>query len=103
MQSDGGGIHVELPTVNWAELVPQLVGYFFDAIGKTLNDRLEAVLGGLWNGNHNVVGQTPLDLVWNYGPIHAQVMDVQNGARAILVFALVLLGLRSMLGGLVPI
>jgi hypothetical protein len=39
-------------------------------------------------------------MTWSFGPIADQVASVQSGARAILLFALVLLGLKSMLGGI---
>jgi hypothetical protein len=39
---------------------------------------------------------------WNFGPIHDQVLQIQSGARAVLLLALVLLGLKAMLGGIVP-
>jgi hypothetical protein len=35
---ESGGIQINFPTVDWTQLVPTLVGLFFDAIGKALND-----------------------------------------------------------------
>jgi hypothetical protein len=99
----GGGITIQMPTVDWQTLIPQLVGYFFDGVGKWLTDTSHKTLDGLWSGDHNVLMQTPMDLTWGFGPVHAQVADVQTGARAVLIFALVLLGLRGMLGSLVSI
>ena len=95
------GISVNLPGVDWATLIPQLVGLFFDAIGKWLNEQLHGAFDGLWSSGANVVGQTDLAMTWGFGPIHDQLVDIQNAARAVLLFALVLLGLKSMLGGLV--
>ena len=40
----GGGDRpiIEFPTVDWSTLVPQLVNYFFDAIGRVLDDTLHS-------------------------------------------------------------
>jgi hypothetical protein len=98
----GGGITVQLPTVDWTQLVPQLVGLFFDAVGTAINDMTHKAFDGVWSSSANIVGQTALDQTWNFGPIHDQVLQVQSGARAVLLLALVLLGCKSMLGGIVP-
>src|SRR5258707_12057778 len=92
-----GGISISFPTVDWTQLVPQLVGLFFDGIGKYLHDALHAAFDGLWGSGANVVGQTDLAMTWGFGPIHDQVLSVQGAARAVLLFALILLGLRGML------
>jgi hypothetical protein len=101
-QSDGGGITINFPTIDWQTLIPQLVGYFFDAIGTTLNNTMHKAFDGVWGSSANIVGQTAMDSTWNFGPIHDQVLQVQSGARAVLLLALVLLGCKSMLGGIVP-
>jgi hypothetical protein len=41
-------------------------------------------------------------MTWGFGPVHDQVVGLQGAARAILVFALVMLGLRGMLASIVP-
>jgi hypothetical protein len=97
----GDGIQINFPSVDWQTLIPQLVGYFTDALGNWLQTISHKTLDGLWNGDHNVLASTPLDLTWSFGPVHAQLADVQTGARAVLVFALILLGPRGMLGGLI--
>jgi hypothetical protein len=103
MQSaDGGGITINFPTVDWSTLIPQLVGYFFDAIGKFLNDTLRSTFDGIWNSGANVLGHTDMAMTWGFGPVHDQVVGVQSAARVILVFALVFLGLRGMLSSIVP-
>src|SRR5919199_4965534 len=94
-------MQVNLPPVDWAQLIPTLVGLFFDGAGKYLNDALHGAFDGLWSSSANVVGQTDLAMTWGFGPVHDQVVSVQDAARAVLVFALVLLGLKSMLGGMV--
>jgi hypothetical protein len=96
-----GSVSVTLPTVDWAQLIPQLVGLFFSALGTYLNAALHGAFDNLWGSGANVLGQTDLAMTWNFGPIADQVASVQTAARAILVFALVLLGLKSMLGGIV--
>ena len=100
-QPGGGGPTFNFPAVDWAQLVPQLVGLFFDAIGTFVMNVLRAAFDGVWASSANVVGQTDLAMTWNFGPIHDQVTSVQGAARAVLLFALVLLGLKSMLGGIV--
>ena len=99
--AQAGPINIQLPTPDWSTLIPQLVGYFFDAIGTTLNDTLHHAFDGVWSSGANVVGQTDLSMTWNFGPIHDQVVSVQDSARAVLLFAVILLGLKSMLGGIV--
>lgn len=94
-------VQVNLPEVDWSQLIPQLIGLFFEGIGKYFNDVLHGTFDGLWGSGINVVGQTDLAMTWGFGPIHDQVLSVQNGARAVLLFALVLLGLKAMLGGIV--
>jgi hypothetical protein len=88
-------------SVDWSQLIPQLVGLFFDAIGKWLDDALHGAFDGVWSSGANVVGQTDLGMTWGFGPVHDQVASVQTAARAVLLFAVVLLGLKSMLGSLV--
>jgi hypothetical protein len=95
------GININFPTVDWPTLIPQLVGYFFDGVGKFLDTTLESAFDGLWTSGANVLGQTDLAMTWSFGPVQDQVAGVQTAARAILVFALILLGLRGMLGGIV--
>jgi hypothetical protein len=103
-QSDGGGsggITINFPTIDWSNLIPQLVGYFFDAIGKFLHDSLHTAFDGVWASGANVVGQTDLGMTWGFGPVHDQVIGVQSAARIVLVFALIVVGLRGMLSGIV--
>jgi hypothetical protein len=97
----GGGITINFPTVEWQTLIPQLVGLFFDAVGTAINDMSHKAFDGVWGSSANVVGQTDMGSTWNFGPIHDQVLQVQSGARAVLLLALVLLGLKAMLGGIV--
>src|SRR2546425_12866612 len=65
---DGGGITINFPTIDWSQLVPQLVSLFFDAIGKWFTTTLHSVFDGLWSGDHNVIGTTPLAMTWGFGP-----------------------------------
>lgn len=95
------GITVNLPAVDWTQLVPQLVGLFFDAIAKVFGDTLHGAFDGLWSSGLNVVGHTDPAMTWGFGPVANQIASVQSAARAVLLFALVLLGLKSMLGGIV--
>jgi hypothetical protein len=102
--SGGGGDRpiIEFPTVDWSTLVPQLVNYFFDAIGRVLTDTLHSTFDGIWGSSANVVGQTDLAMTWGFGPVSEQVQAVQSAARVVLVFALIVVGLRGMLSGIVP-
>ena len=99
----GGGDRpiIEFPTVDWPTLVPQLVNYFFDAIGRTLNDTLHTTFDGVWGSGTSILVQTDLAMTWGFGPVSEQVQAVQSGARVVLVFALIVLGLRGMLSGIV--
>ncbi len=99
---DPGGITINFPTVDWANLIPQLVGYFFQALGTYVDETLHSVFDGLWGSGANVLGQTDLAMTWDFGPVHDQVAGLQVAARAVLLFALILLGLRGMLFGIVP-
>ena len=60
---------------------------------------MHSVFDGIWGNSANVLGQTDLAMTWDFGPVHDQVVGLQTAARAILLFALILLGLRSMLSG----
>jgi hypothetical protein len=82
--------------------VPQLVNYFFDAIGRLLNDTLHTTFDDMWGSGANVVGQTDLAMTWGLGPVSEQVQAVQSAARVVLVFALIVVGLRGMLSSVIP-
>jgi len=97
----GGGINITLPTPDWTALVPNLVGLFFDAVGEWLQKTEHAALDGIWGSGANILSQTPVGMTWSFGPVAGQIADVQTGARAVLLFAVVLLGIKSMLGGIV--
>ncbi len=101
-EPSGTGITINFPSVDWSALIPQLVGYFFDGLGTFLNEALHTTFDSMWGSGANVVGQTDLSMTWNFGPVQDQVIGIQDAARAILLFALVLLGLRGMLAGIVP-
>jgi hypothetical protein len=94
-------MNVILPEVDWTKLVPTLVGLVLSALGKSANDTLHGAFDGLWASGLNVVGRTDPAMTWGFGPVADQVASVQAAARAVLLFALVLVGLRAMLGGLV--
>jgi hypothetical protein len=98
----GGGITINFPTVDWSTLIPQLISYFFAGIGQFLNDSLHHAFDGIWGSGANVLGQTDLAMTWGFGPVHDQVLGVQAAAKAILVLALIMLGLRGMLASIVP-
>jgi hypothetical protein len=95
-------IQVNLPTVDWQTLIPQLAQYFLDGVGTAVDDTVHKTFDGVWGSSANIVGRTDMGSTWNLGPIHDQVVQVQDGFRAILLLALVLLGAKSMLDGIVP-
>jgi hypothetical protein len=105
-QADPGGggpsISINLPSVDWATLIPQIVGYFFDAIGTLLTTTLHTAFDGFWNSGANVLGQTDMAMTWGFGPVHDQLAAVQTAARAIIIFALIVVGLRGMLSSIMP-
>jgi hypothetical protein len=41
-------------------------------------------------------------MTWSFGPVQGQIADIQTGARAVLLFAVILLGVRGMLGAIAP-
>jgi hypothetical protein len=100
----GGGDRpiIEFPTVDWPTLIPQLVNYFFDAIGRFLSDTLRNAFDGVWGSNAAILIRTDMAMTWGFGPVGEQVQAVQNAARVILVFALIVLGARGMLSSIVP-
>src|SRR5262249_29332784 len=56
---------------------------------------------GVWGSGTSILVQTDLAMTWGFGPVSEQVQAVQSGARVVLVFALIVLGLRGMLSGIV--
>jgi len=95
-------VTIQFPQVDWATLIPKLVGLFFGAIGDWLNRALAGAFANLWGSGANVLGQTPLDMTWDFGPFSTSVNDIETASKAVLIFALVLLGIRGMLGAIVP-
>jgi hypothetical protein len=102
LQADPGGFTISLPSPDWPTLIPTLVGYFFDALGTYLQDLLRQTFNGAWGSSANVLGRTDPGLVWDFGPVRDQVGSVQAAARAVLLFGVVLFGLRSIVAGIVP-
>jgi hypothetical protein len=101
----GGGDRpiIEFPTVDWSTLVPQLVNYFFDAIGRLLTETLHSTFDGLWGGDGtNVLVQTDMAMTWGFGPVSEQVQAMSSAARVVLVFTLVVLGVRGRLSSIIP-
>lgn len=93
---------ISFPTPDWNTLVPNLIGLMFDAVGKWFDDALHRTFDGMWGSSANVIGQTDMAMTWGFGPVHDQVMAIQGAARAVLLFALILMGLRGMLSSIVP-
>src|SRR5689334_23494104 len=85
---------IEFPTVDWSTLIPQLVNYFFEAIGKLLNDTVHHSFDDVWRTGSSVLDSTDMAMTWGFAPISDQVQTIQGTARVILVFALIVLGLR---------
>ncbi len=98
----GGGVTINFPTIDWSQLIPQVVNLFFDAVGNWFNATLHSVFDGLWSGDHNVIGTTPLAMTWGFGPVQGQLADIQSAARVVLLFAVILLGLRGMFSAIIP-
>jgi hypothetical protein len=93
---------IEFPSVDWSTLIPQLVNYFFDAIGKLLNDTVHHSFDDVWSTGSSVLDSTDMAMTWGLGPISEQVQTIQGAARVILIFALIVLGLRGMLASVMP-
>jgi hypothetical protein len=60
-----------------------------------------AVWTGVWNSTANIVTQLPADLTCNFGPYRAIATDPVPLAVGGATLALVLLGLRTLLGSMV--
>jgi hypothetical protein len=91
---------IDFPTVDWSTLVPQLVNYFFDAISNMVSHTVHTTFDGVWSTSPSVLQNTDLAMTWGLGPVAEQVQAVQGAARAILVLALIVVGLRGMLSGI---
>jgi hypothetical protein len=93
-------VNNNFPPTDWSALLHTVVPDFFNEIGTFLHDQLHAAFDGAFTSNANVIGQTPMDLTWNMGPISANVQDVEAACRSVLLFAVILLATRTMLGSL---
>lgn len=101
-QPGGGGISINFPSVDWSKLIPDLVSLFLNAVGDFLNKMIHNAFDSLWGSGANVIGQTDVSMTWGFGPIQDQITSIQLAARTILIFALILLGLRGILSGFFP-
>jgi hypothetical protein len=92
---------IDFPTIDWSSLAPQLVNYFMNAFGNMVNDTLHSTFDGVWGTGSNVLQNTDLAMTWGFSPIADQVQQVQGAAKAVLVFALIVVGLRGVLSSIV--
>jgi hypothetical protein len=67
----------------------------------TLEGAALAVWAGVWGSRGNIVTQIPLDLTVNFGPYRAIATDPLTLVVGGTTLALVLLGLRTLLGSMV--
>jgi hypothetical protein len=68
---------------------------------QTLQQSARAVWDGVWGSSANFVTQLPADLTYNFGPYRAIAADPLALAVGGATLALVLLGLRTLLGAMV--
>ena len=88
--------------VDWNQLIPSLLGLFLKGLGTWLQDSVNSLTDGFWAANSNVLTHTDMGMTWDLGPIATQVDSALGASRAILIFALVLLGIRGTISGIVP-
>lgn len=91
-------VNNNFPPIDWTALLHTVVPDFFNEIGTFLHDELHKAFDGAFTSNANVIGQTPMDFTWNMAGISGNVQDVENACRSVLLFAIILLGARTMLG-----
>src|SRR5438270_9888761 len=92
-----GGLSVCLPSIDWTQLVPNLVGLFIQAIGSLMYGAMRSFYLALWNG---LLLSVPHDLTDQFGPVKAMMPPPSAIGTAGLVLALSLLGLRTYIRGL---
>lgn len=97
-QDPSGGTSFTFPSPDWGKLVPDLVGLFLNAISDTVANAMLAIWDGFWKSGLNVVGQTPEAMTIGFGPTQFYLQDMEKVAYGVIFFALVLLGLATMLG-----
>ncbi len=95
------GISITWPTIDWSALAKEIVPDFFNAVADWSSGVEHDVWSSMWGSDANVFGHTDANLVRG-GPIATYAQQAQAAALGIVVFAIVVLGLRAALSPFVP-
>jgi hypothetical protein len=82
--------------------IPDLVGAVGNALDQDVTAALDQLWSELWNNQANVITQTNPATTINFGPIGGLTSQAQAAAYGIILFGVVLLGLRTMLSSFWP-
>ena len=85
----------------FVERIPDLGAAIWEPFANTLREAAWSVWNAAWGSSANLVTQLPLDLTLNFGPYRAVAGDPTALAIGGAMLAIVLLGLRTMVGALV--
>ncbi len=99
--AQAGGFTITWPTIDWTALAKEIVPDFFNAIADWSSGVEQSVWQSMWGSDVNVFGHTDPNLVLG-GPIATYAQQAQAAALGIVVFAIVVLGLRAALSSFVP-
>jgi len=90
-------INLTLPTVNWPQLIPNLLDLLLHALEAWLRTTAEAIWNAMWSSGANFVTQLPPGLTYQFGPYTAIATNPVAVATGGATLAIVLLGLRTMI------
>lgn len=84
------------------QALPNLIGGIGQAAGSNVQSATDKLWNALWTSGANVFTQTSAAQTINFGPIAGYTTEAQTAAYGIILFGVVLLGLRTMLSSFVP-
>src|SRR5215831_3574707 len=90
-------ITINFPTIDWSQLIPQITGFFFNAVGGLLYGALRGMLLSLWSGLFFAI---PHSLTDKFGPVQAMQGQLLGIVASSLVLSFSLLGLRTYMRGI---
>jgi hypothetical protein len=94
----------DLGNAIWSSLLPNLpalAGQVLALLEDALRNAAQAIWNAAWGSSANIVTQIPPDLTYNFGPYRAIATDSLPVAVGGATLAIVLLGLRTLLGSMV--
>jgi hypothetical protein len=106
-------VHVAAPTIDFGAIghsivdaltqaLPDLVGGIGQSAGSNMHSATGNLWNGLWTSGANVFTQTNPAQTINFGPIVGYTSEAQTAAYGLVLFGVMLLGLRTMLSSFVP-